>query len=678
MGSGKSSVVVMLMGILLVAPSVGAFGVDLTFSGPPLIGGYSNEYFTSGFWIVYSANYTTHTYFTKIVNASTNKTVLTINDRVGPVVPVDGGAYLLVATIGNEYSLRLYRMEGGAYTLMWKLDTSRYGWVSYILPVERRDLILAGTVDLSQNDFGGHYVLGLDFNGAIKFATNLHVIGQSVSNIIPTGDGKYLDIVSGLGGGTPYMGLIDESGNLVKSIRIKYPIASSVYLQGHKFVMVSWREKSEGYIKDLKTYYGIWTLNLTPVATVELPYGFLGATPVFNNDSLYLFTIKKLNSTYTLVESRYLLNGTLLWCRNVQELKFSKLPEHYGLLVPFVCPVLLPYSNVHVGIYPLGKVVNIVAVDFKNAVPLANVSIPLTRGPGYYPVGYDTEYLYTRSKVYFLNTSVVPSAILIDSNLPANATVDGKYSGPTPFYLKVEPGSHLIRITRRDYSSVERVLTVGPHEGIRVFSNLTPLNATVILNSTPAAEVDIVPAGITVNTPSRVSLRNGTYTFIFKSTDYPAQYGRIRKTITLRPNETTAINVELLLIRSKLFVASNVENSTVYVDGEQVGKVPLKVFVIPGSHNVTVTAEGYLPKSVEVNATRPVFNVSISLTPVVTPETVSSSTSTESVSSASQGRGSNDSTKTQSGVDTHSICGPGFFILLSAIVALIITRTKQS
>ena len=225
---------------------------------------------------------------------------------------------------------------------------------------------------------------------------------------------------------------------------------------------------------------------------------------------------------------------------------------------------------------------------------------------------------------------------------------------------------------------MERVLTVGPHEGIRFFANLTPLNATVVLNSTPAAEVDIVPAGITVDTPSRVSLRNGTYTLIFGSKDYPAQYGRIRKTITLRPNETTVINVELPLIRSKLLVTSNVENATVYVDGKRVGRVPLKVFVIPGSHNVTVTAEGYLPKSIEVDATGPVLNVSIGLTPVVKPKTASPSTSTEVVSHTDQARGSDDSTKTQSGVSIHSICGPGFFVVLLAIVPLVMKRTKQS
>ncbi|WP_054840715.1 hypothetical protein [Thermococcus peptonophilus] len=208
-------------------------------------------------------NSKTHSYFTKIVNASNNETVLTINERVGPVVPVEGGKYFLLTTIGNEYSLRLYRLEDGEYSLVWKFDTSRYGWVSSVLPpVKDKDLILAGTVDVSQNNFGGHYVIGLDFSGTLKFATNLHVKRNTVSDILPAGgNGMYLVIIPpGLGHGLPYLGLIDESGNIVKSVRVNYPWASQyVYVQGRDFVMVSWHEKDEGVRKGSKNL--LWNLD---------------------------------------------------------------------------------------------------------------------------------------------------------------------------------------------------------------------------------------------------------------------------------------------------------------------------------------------------------------------------------------------------------------------------------
>lgn len=684
----KSSILGVVLGLLLIVPYVGAFGVEIAFSGPPLEEGYSDEYFMNGFWIVYKADFKTHTYFTKIINASNNKTVLTINERAGPVVPLEGGKYLLLATSGNEYSLRLYRLEDGTYSLVWKFDTSRYGWISSVLPLKDENLILAGTVDVSQDNFGGHYVIGIDFSGVLKFATNLHVKGNAVSDILPVGNGMYMVIISGFGNGLPYLGLIDESGTVVKSVKIDYPVASAnIYVQGHDFVMMSWREKSEGYVWDLKTYYGIWTLNLTHVATVELPYEFLGATPVFDNNMLYLFTVEKSNSSYSLIESKYLLNGTLIWRRKVGKLKFEELPEpskHCGIYGQDVHPVILPHSNVYVGFYLAGKVLNVVAVDFRDAVPLANASISLP--VIYYSevscsvgFGYDARYIDTGSKVYSIDTTTIPSAVIIDSKLPANVTVDGKWSGRTPFYLNVEPGRHRVKIVRRNYSPIERVVRVAPHDGVRVFATLTPLNATVVLTSTPTAEVDILPADITVETPSNVSLRNGTYTFIFKSKEYPGQYERIRKTVTLLPNETKTINVELSLIRSQLNINSTVENATVYIDGKMVGNTPLQVFVVPGAHNITLKAEGYLPESIEINAARPVLNVSVVLTPVTNSnknETFSSSAIT--APKITHSSTSLKPTEIESKKDTHSTCGPGLMVFLPITALFTLTRRKGS
>lgn len=371
-------VVGVLIGFLLMASPAGAFEVKLAFVGPS--GDYSGEYFMNGFWVVYRENYASNTYFTEIINASSGKTVLALNDFVAHVVPV-GNKYLLVSTGKNEYYLRLYRNEGGTYTLVWNIDVTKYGWVSYILPVPEKNLILVGTVDVSQDDFGGHYVLGVDFSGKIKFATNLHVVGQAVSAIIPTGNGKYLAIVPGLGGGTPYFGLINESGNIVRSLRMWYPVtAATVYIQ-KRYIMVAWQNKSEGKISEIKTYYGVWTLNLTPVATFKLPYRFLEAIPIFANDSLYLFTVKNSGLTCTLMESRYLQNGTLVWSRVVQKTKLANLSK-FGISLDTVASVLLPYPNVGVIVYPCGDRANIVAVDFTTAVPLEKLVRENVARPG--------------------------------------------------------------------------------------------------------------------------------------------------------------------------------------------------------------------------------------------------------------------------------------------------------
>ncbi|GEM_PF-5730300 len=654
------------VGMLLVVPVVVAFDVKLAFVESQ--DDYSGIYFTNGLWVIYQENSTSHMHSTRIVNASSGETVLTINDLLGSVVPVDEG-YLLVSTVSKENSLRLYRLNGEKYTLVWKIDTSRYGWVSYILPVHEKNLILAGTVDASKENLGGHYIIGVDFGGKLKFATNLHVVGNTVSSILPAGNGKYLVVVPGFGKGLPYFGLIDESGNVLKSVRINYPVASiKIYIQDDKFVMASWRDKSEGYIPDIKTYYGIWTLNLTPVAIVELPYEFLGAVPIFDNNSLYLFMVKQLNSTCTLVESKYLLNGTLQWRRDVQSLKFSEPLKGYWMSTNSISTVLLPYHNVHVGVYPCGATVNVVAIDFRNAVPLASTYLPMGKGPNYYFAYYDAKYIYTGPKVYLIDTSWVPSAVLIDSIPPGNVTIDERHFGLTPLYTRLSAGRHEVRIVRGNYSPVERVLTIGPHEGIRLSVHLSPLNATLCLNSTPVAEVDIVPEGITVYTPAKVSLHNGTYILIFKSKEYPAQYGSVRKTVELSPNETAFINVELPLIRSELIVTSNVVNATVYVDGKPVGRSPVRVFVIPGFHNITVRANGYIMKSVVVNVTKPTLNVSVDLSPVVEPGTspIKPLSNTTQILTSSTSKVNNNS--------SHLVCGPGLIVIFAVSVLIVRVR----
>jgi len=664
-----SSLIGVVLGVLLVVPYVAAFGVTMQTLGLHS-NGTQYEDFENGFWIVYGMNHTSHAYYTRIINATTNETVLELDYRIGSVVQVESGKGMLVTSM-KRYSLMFYRIEDGSYQLIWKLDTRKYGWISYVLPVENEGLILLGTVDTSPNDFGGHYILGIDFNGNLKFATNLHVTGQMVSDIIPVKNREYLVIIPGLGGGTPYLGLIDGSGNIIRSIRIDYPVASNIYIQKHRFIMISWNKKADGYINNIKTYYGIWTLNLTHVATVELPHGLLGASPIFDNSSLYLFTVKKTNTAYNLVEYRYLLNGTLLWTKKVQRLEFGELQGNTGMVTQLVRWVLLPYPNVYVGVHLAGRTVNIVAVDFRNGIPLSSVHLPVVKSPTGYYIFYDAHYLYMWHRVYILNTSGIPSALLVKSNLPANVTVGGAYFGVTPFYVKLKPGKYSLYILRRGYAPLKRVLTVGPHEGIGFFANLTPLNATVLLNSTPLSQVNIVPLGITVDTPSNVSLHNGTYTFVFTPKKYLGQYLTVRRIVTLHPNETLSLNVKLPFIRSKLVVTSNVHNATVYVDDKQVGEIPVQVFVTPGIHNVTVMADGYVSKSIEINATCPILNVSVSL------KSLPTSSNMTPYSSASKAPSTSPlSSENRPQQSTHSVCGPGFIVVLTITSLFYIKRRR--
>lgn len=179
-----------------------------------------------------------------------------------------------------------------------------------------RNLILVGTTDVSQDNFGGHYIVGMSFDGNIRFATKLNVTGNFISKIISLGDGRYLVIVPAPVGASAYLALIDENGDILKSERVGTSFGGGVYLQDG-FVIVSWHEGDSDLIKDIRTVWGIWTRDLVSIAIVNTSYEWLGATPVFDGDSIYLFKISKYHTKPILKEAKYLLNGTLVWVKNV-------------------------------------------------------------------------------------------------------------------------------------------------------------------------------------------------------------------------------------------------------------------------------------------------------------------------------------------------------------------------
>ena len=681
----RSAMVVGFIISILMIPYAGAFSVHQVFQGPPLPSTNSDfcaEYFENGFWVIATGNYSPDRFFTRIINASTNRVVLTLRETIPYVGSLDGSRYLIIATNSPEASVRLYQKSGGTYTLVWKFSMGEHEGVSALLLLKNKKLIIVATAEYSQG-----YTLrvrGISFGGELKFVTDVPYRGSPISRILPLGGDRLLLIAPNLGG--TYLAIIDESGKLIKSFKSSGP---GVYLQG-KYIMLTediWDNNSS---QKIRSKLDVLDLNLTLRASIPLPFLAIDiyrySYPIFSNNTLYLFRIKRPifgKVEYSLLEYKYALNGTLYWRRKVQSLNFSQLPNQTGFFTSFIFNQSLTYPNVYVGLFPAGKLLNIIAVDFRNAIPLTNLTLPIPYDPcdkgfGFY---YDGTYLYTWRRVDSLEFSDIPSAIFINSSLPSNVSVDNKYRGSTPFYLKVAPGKHIVRIFRKNYEPVEKSVYIGSHEGVRVVANLRPLNATVFINSTPVAKVQIVENGISVTTPASISLPIGNYTLIVESKDYPAAYEQIVRTIALKPNETVNLNFNLSLVRSKLVIVSNVKNASVYVDGDLIGKTPLNRFVRLGPHNITVMADGYVSKSFEINATKPLEKLIVNLTPVEKEENNTShgtyNTSTETIDiTTSTSTLSSNGLSTTSSRNPGSLCGPGLVVLLS-LSALFLWRRRE-
>jgi hypothetical protein len=116
---------------------------------------------------------------------------------------------------------------------------------------------------------------------------------------------------------------------------------------------------------------------------------------------------------------------------------------------------------------------------------------------------------------------VVPGQALIDSNPQgAQFQVDGKSdpSWVTPFTLaSLLPGKHLIAVSKAGYSSEVRSVDVTSGSKASLTLHLAPINALMVVNSTPAgAEVvlDGKPTGRM--TPVQFAVEKGSHTVLLR------------------------------------------------------------------------------------------------------------------------------------------------------------------
>ncbi|HVM92257.1 MAG TPA: serine/threonine-protein kinase [Terriglobales bacterium] len=116
---------------------------------------------------------------------------------------------------------------------------------------------------------------------------------------------------------------------------------------------------------------------------------------------------------------------------------------------------------------------------------------------------------------------VIPGEMLVDSTPQGvQFEVDGKAdaSWVTPFNVTgLAPGKHLISASKPGYSSEVRSIDVVSGAKTPVLFHLAPVNALVVINSTPAA-ADILLDGKPTHkvTPSQFAVEKGTHTVLLK------------------------------------------------------------------------------------------------------------------------------------------------------------------
>jgi hypothetical protein len=217
---------------------------------------------------------------------------------------------------------------------------------------------------------------------------------------------------------------------------------------------------------------------------------------------------------------------------------------------------------------------------------------------------------------------VVPGEALIDSSPQgAQFQVDGKSDASwiTPFSLtNLEAGKHIISASKSGYTSEIRSVDVVAGGKASLLFHLTPMNALVVVNSTPpGAEVviDGKPTGRV--TPAQFAVEKGSHTVLLRKQGYleetvtadlgPAQnfqYAPVLKALGNTEDMRTVGKFNRLFGRGgestagtgTIIIRTTPKGAQVAINQQILDKLsPVSVVVGPGNYIVDITLTGFKP-----------------------------------------------------------------------------------
>lgn len=175
-------------------------------------------------------------------------------------------------------------------------------------------------------------------------------------------------------------------------------------------------------------------------------------------------------------------------------------------------------------------------------------------------------------------TSFVKVAGITVSSDPIGATVyiNGSRVGKTPVTLELDPGFYKIRLEYEGYEIADS-FSIEPGETLPL--NYV-FNGTLKVTSTPSEAEAYLGEDYLGLTPIQVNVKPGTYLLLLKYRGYTW-----KKKIEVKPAELTKVSA---VFNGTLFVETQPQNVSVKIDGENVGRTPLKIDAEPGYHHVVI------------------------------------------------------------------------------------------
>jgi len=158
------------------------------------------------------------------------------------------------------------------------------------------------------------------------------------------------------------------------------------------------------------------------------------------------------------------------------------------------------------------------------------------------------------------------------------AAIDGKTVGPIPSTTKVSPGRHQVVVIKDGYQRWERWIEAT--EGQRatfdvVLSKVEAAKGEILVTSNPSGATVTVNGGPKGVTPTVVEgLPAGPYLVEVALADYV----KASQTVTVEPGKRAIFDAALVKLKGdsgELKILADIEDATVYLDGEAIGKAPV-------------------------------------------------------------------------------------------------------
>jgi PEGA domain len=188
-----------------------------------------------------------------------------------------------------------------------------------------------------------------------------------------------------------------------------------------------------------------------------------------------------------------------------------------------------------------------------------------------------------------------------DKNLfGAQLFVDGELQGQIPILVTVEPGRHQVEIRKEGFETLTQWITAKDNDKITLAPTLREVAkakyGTVIVEAdVPDAEVYIDGNKHPDKTPAVINnVIEGIHVVeVRKEPSLPW-----KQTIQVKASEQTKVRADLRAglggVGGTISVLSNISGAKVFLDGREVGVVPVDIKdVKPGEHVLEVKADGY-------------------------------------------------------------------------------------